>query len=308
MPWGARQIVIDEVSKDPSVRWEILSALAARANIVGFQIRGGNGVLVGSPRDIAIVKTYARTGAWAKRTVRLLERFFEGHRGLYVDVGANIGATVIPVSGNSNVRCIALEPDPENYQHLRLNILANCPHGNVEAKQVASYSVRSKLRFELSPVNMGDHRIRLTDASGEGGEELWREIEIEALPLDELLPPYDGLLALKIDTQGAEPFVVAGGRNSILRADLVIMEFSPYQMSRMRADVAGMLDFFRSSLDVMAIADGEEAEFGDLLPADAVCDRLAQLQPGLPPGRYVDLIFGRRVLEIAARLNLHRRA
>lgn len=99
MPWGARQIVIDEVSKDPSVRWEILSALAARANIVGFQIRGDNGVLVGSPRDIAIVKTYARTGAWAKRTVRLLERFFEGHRGLYVDVGANIGG-----DGDSSLR------------------------------------------------------------------------------------------------------------------------------------------------------------------------------------------------------------
>jgi hypothetical protein len=42
-------------------------------------------------------------------------------------------------------------------------------------------------------------------------------------PLDEFLDRIEGRLALKVDTQGAEPFVVAGGKGVFAKAGLVLL-------------------------------------------------------------------------------------
>ena len=42
-----------------------------------------------------------------------------------------------------------------------------------------------------------------------------------------------GPLAVKIDTQGAEPFVVSGGKETLGRAGLIVSEFGPDGMAQL---------------------------------------------------------------------------
>jgi hypothetical protein len=47
--------------------------------------------------------------------------------------------------------------------------------------------------------------------TGQREEHKLATIDVEAIPLDEIVGTLNGPLAVKIDTEGAEPFVVLGG-------------------------------------------------------------------------------------------------
>ena len=57
--------------------------------------------------------------------------FEERDSGTYLDIGANIGLTTIPIARNHRVRCHSFEPDPGLFVHLLENIHRNCRR-NVE--------------------------------------------------------------------------------------------------------------------------------------------------------------------------------
>jgi FkbM family methyltransferase len=81
--------------------------------------------------------------------------------------------------------------------------------------------------FEIAVRHSGDHRISLPDAKGERGEHNRQKIIVAAKRLDDVVTDLPEPIAVKIDVQGAEPFVISGGRNTISRAILVGLEFWP---------------------------------------------------------------------------------
>ena len=293
LPRPAREATLAGLCEEGG-RYGMLMRLAGEVNVVAFGVRGLYGTLQGSAKDGAILRAYAETGVWAERTVGLIRNFFkESDGGVYIDVGANIGATVIPIAANPKVTCLALEPEPANYQHLITNIGANCVHGNVEAKRVAAFSRRGTMSFEISPTNMGDNRLRTRETAGALGEEQWHSTDVETVPLDEIVPRSERPLVVKIDTQGAEPHVVEGGKETISRADLIVLEFWPYGMARMGADQNWLLEFFKNHFDYMSIAPGETAAMPFPLPIGQACEVLSALT--IDPNVYVDVITGRDV-------------
>ena len=232
--------------------------LAERLNIDTIKVRGAYGLIEGSVFDTIILPAYATSGKWAHQATTMVADFFATRGGgTYVDVGANIGLTLIPVAQNPDVACLAIEPDPRNYKYLVANVAANCPHGNVTAKQIALHSGRATLSLELAPDNHGDHRIRLTDAPGKSGEQFRRTIEVEAAPLDEIMPAIQSPLVIKIDTQGAEPLVIAGGKGTLTRAELMVMEFWPYGMARLGENPFQLIEWVKRNFAQAAIAEGE---------------------------------------------------
>ena len=93
----------------------------------------------------------------------------------------------------------------------------------------------SQLDFELSNYNLGDHRVRVDDTNVAKAETR-QVIRVQAVPLDSLdLVRADRALGVKIDTQGAEPFVIAGGRKTLSSAQLLVLEWWPYMITRMGA-------------------------------------------------------------------------
>jgi hypothetical protein len=81
---------------------------------------------------------------------------------------------------------------------------------------------------------------------------------VPCVRLDDLPIELNGPVFVKIDTQGAEPYVIAGGKHTLAKADAILVEWSPYHMARLGGDPNVVLRF----LD-------EHFEFGRIEPTDA---------------------------------------
>ena len=274
----AQNDILDPPPPDERGRYAAFVDSAARFNVKTLGVAGDYGLIQSAVDDIEILGAYARTGHWARRTNGLLQEFFGKHQvGSYIDVGANIGLTTIPVAQWRGVSCLAVEADPTNYQHLVANVAANCPHGNVVTRHQAVFSKRCSVQFEISHENRGDHRIRLSSGPGALKEELRHVISVDALPLDEMAPPLAGAVAIKVDTQGAEPFVIEGGTRTFSRADLLILEIWPYGLARLGGNPDLIVRLVRDNFQTATIGLGEEETFTPSTPASMVTAELERM-------------------------------
>ena len=290
LPWGGK-VAINEACFENLGNGKILSDVAKRYGITSVSVDGAYGLISGSPHDLTILPSYAKTGTWSKGTNDLFVKFFEKNGGgTYLDIGSNIGLTTIPVAQNPDVTCYCFEPEPGNYLNLEKNIKNNCSNNNVILKNIALYHKSSKLSFELSPINHGDHRIQLDDKLNSMDENTWKTIEINAKPLDECRIKTDGPLAAKIDTQGAEPFVIIGGKKILSKVELLIVEFSPYWMARMGSDPQILIDYI-SSFRHVKIADPNSFS-GDTISDPEAKRKLAEVVNSEKPvtRKYWDII------------------
>ena len=271
---------------------DLVARLAPLLGISAVLARGEYGVIQSAPNDTVVFGHYAKHGTWAKHTNQILIEFFrERGGGTYVDIGANIGLTTIPVAQNNKINCIAFEPDPVNFANLKVNVGNNCPHRNVKMESLALCEKRCILFFELADRNLGDHRM----ASRNGASTERRVIKVPGAPLDEEIHDLLGPLAVKCDTQGAEPFVIAGGQKVLSRADLVILEFWPHGMTRMGGDPEMVIDFL-NEFERVTIFPKEDK--GAAMPSPAP-DSAATLREFVErfhdtPTEYCDVVAERR--------------
>jgi len=122
---------------------DLIAILAPIRGFDGIRTTGDYGEILGSPSDRAVFAAYAATGKWAQSTTAIFSEFFKRTQGgIYVDIGANIGLTTIPLARESNVSCIAFEPAPENFRNLQSNIRANCDQSKVQMLQLALFEKR----------------------------------------------------------------------------------------------------------------------------------------------------------------------
>ncbi len=276
-----------------------LSELASQLNIIRVSVIGEYGIFASAPNDNIVLKAYSRNGTWAAGTNRAIRNFFTEDQGTYLDIGANIGLTVVPIAAHSNVKCFAFEPDPTNYRNLQINIFENCKNENVKAYKLALFDREAVLPFEISPSNLGDHRLRLGYAGpGRQAEDKRQVTEVPCGRLDDMDLPVQAPFFVKIDTQGAEPFVVAGGRKTLAKADVILMEWSPYHMSRMGGDPNIIIEFLRTNFTSARIknadSDGDEAEFQ---PIAEICLALTTSfgEWSDDPSKYVDIVATHRL-------------
>ena len=260
LPRGVRRKIVNDAIARKSISYKQLCEIAKNFNVVAFSVKGDYGVIQNTTEDRVMTPYYAETGHWGALVKSLLSDYFGPAGGTYFDVGANIGLTTIPIATNPKVTCISLEPSPQNFAYLQKNVAANCPNGNVHAKQIAAFDKPSTLEFELNPENTGDNRIRLGTDIDLMGEGKWRTVSIQALPLDEIAGTVTMPIAVKIDVQGAEPFVVKGGRKTLASAGLLILEFSPYSMARMGADPEEIFQCLQNDFAVMNYVIGEDGK------------------------------------------------
>jgi FkbM family methyltransferase len=270
LPWGARSALLDALNSLHSTDRAWLIRQAAQANIAGFLVDGEWGLIQSAIGDQMILPIYARSGTWARRANLELINFFKGTSGTYLDIGANIGLTTIPLAHNSQVRCIAFEPDPTNYRNLQHNLRRNIDGDNVITHQIALFDREATVQFGLADDgNLGDHRIVNKQNFHR------RTIEVRAMPLDGILDSTSGPLAAKIDVQGAEPNVIAGGRGVLAAAEFVILEFSPYLMAQLGSDHRTTIEFLRG-FSRIAVVPGEHDGPLNYETADRACIQLEE--------------------------------
>jgi FkbM family methyltransferase len=248
-PWGVRNAFLEACINSLGLN-EVSARLLPRLGIAEIGVWGELGLIRSAWNDRQILGTYARTGGAETGIVGEIVNFFGNEPGTYIDVGANIGLTTIPIAQNPLIRCLAFEPEPGNFRFLKLNVEVNVPNNSVEFFQNAVLHTRGVVSLAIADGNLGDHRVTKDGIPGRP------TVEVSAIPLDDVLDRVKGRLAVKIDTQGAEPSIVVGGRQVLDRAGLLAMEFCPYLMRQLGGNPEVVIDLI-GSFDQVALAEPE---------------------------------------------------
>ena len=277
-PWGANEAIFEALYKRMGPE-QILARCMPALDHMQLCATGEYGLMQSALNDGLILPAYARTGIYEPRLAELFSNFFARHGGgTYLDIGANIGLTTIPVARDPAVHYLAFEPDPVNNRNLRANVKRNCPNHNVTVHEVALFSRSATLDFAKDAWNLGDHYL------SPHGHSTRPTIQVEAAPLDQFRDDVTGAVAAKIDTQGAEPFVIAGGREVLSHVGLLAIEFCPYRMRTLGSDPDVVLDFL-STFARLAVGTVK----GDDLPAfRPAADALSELRSFLATSREGD--------------------
>uniref|UniRef100_E1T8I1 Methyltransferase FkbM family n=1 Tax=Burkholderia sp. (strain CCGE1003) TaxID=640512 RepID=E1T8I1_BURSG len=303
LPLRLRHVMAKSLLEDSALAREYgylyLSSLSRKLNVVRLSADGQYGTMVSSSNDLSILRKYAETGRWAPELADKLTKFFGDSGGTYLDIGANIGMTTIPIAQhNERVKCYAFEPEPVNYRNLLRNITENCQSGNIETFQLALHEREEVLPFEIADGNLGDHRLhietRLPAKQNETGRQI---IEVRCMRLDDVPMQLTGPVFVKIDTQGAEPYVIAGGRNTLARADAILIEWSPYHMARLGGDPNIVLQFLEAHFTHGRIEE-TDAKAGRQGVTESITEVTARLRGTITqwrdnPQNYVDIFATR---------------
>ncbi len=257
IPLRVRRAMIEALAPDGD--FQTFQALARAAGVRAIRVAGAYGLIEGSIYDQAILPKYAQTRSWCDIENRFFVKFFETCReGTYLDIGANIGLTTIPIAQNPRVSCLAFEPEPLNFQYLSDNVGKNCVGGNVELLNLALFDRPGTLKFELSDRNMGDHRVHLDASKGAFEEDRRLTIMVKAERLDDVVRQrtLNGPIAAKLIAQGAEAHIIEGGRSVFSAVEALVVEFYPYAMDRLHSDISWMIGFLGSHFASGAIVTG----------------------------------------------------
>lgn len=250
----------------------------------------GSETFVVISHDLGIGREVFRRGSYdfekLQRAIRMLPKGFKPK--LLIDVGANIGTICIPaVKRNIFETAIAIEPEPRNYSLLIANIHLNQVQQRIQPHRIALGPEAGKiLVLELSEINLGDHRVRISSAPGQSGEEFRKTVKVATERFDDVIGTTDPTSTLIwIDTQGFEGYVLSGASGALRNRTPLVIEFWPYGMERSgsygalkRALVeAGYKSFFildgsqealalsEESLDDLALKLGGGESYTDLL-------------------------------------------
>lgn len=175
-------------------------------------------------RDMSLGPHLLLDGYWDLPNTEIFNKLIKP--GMTVmDVGANCGYfTLLAADLVGPQGCVyAIEADPQNFALLQGSISLNGFGDRVRAYQVAALDVRKKVRFRKHANFFGGHSIFLNEFQSGPLE----EVLVEAMPLDEITQGKVDFI--KIDTEGAEPFILDGMRKLLERNPHVniLVEFCP---------------------------------------------------------------------------------
>jgi len=152
----------------------------------------------------------AFTGEYETELSREVVRLSRSTGGLLIDVGANAGYfSLLWVASNSNSTAIAFEPSPRNTQIIKENIRNNGFDNRITLRSIALGRDTGEFDFDLGP----------SESTGWGGlvhETGERTIRVQVERLDELIPSDAVIDLLKIDTEGADTWVLQGCEKLLL--------------------------------------------------------------------------------------------
>ncbi|MCW5850982.1 MAG: FkbM family methyltransferase [Anaerolineae bacterium] len=148
---------------------------------------------------------------------------------IVLDIGANVGIYTLIAAQRVGPtgRVYAFEPDRENFALLKQNVAAN-GHTNVVLMQNAVSDRPGELRLYVNAHNRGDHRTYQADDT-----QLRDSYSVRAINIDGALPADVTPSIIKMDIQGYELYALRGMRNTLERAErlLLFSEFWPYGLN-----------------------------------------------------------------------------
>lgn len=135
-----------------------------------------------------------------------------------INVGANIGATCLPLARHAKRRCIAIEPVPQTFELLSCNVRQNRVGEQIHCLQAAVAAEAGTIEM-LAPRDSGHSEVKSATGrqgfSGHYSSGDCATVRVPAIPLDQVvasenLTP-EQIALVWSDTQGFESEVIASG-------------------------------------------------------------------------------------------------
>jgi FkbM family methyltransferase len=181
-------------------------------------------------RDLSLSPHILMDGMWeswiAKVFIDLLRPGMK-----VIDVGSNIGFYSLlaadKIGESGHLTCF--EANPEISSLVFHNLHLNGFHNRSEVVTKAVYSHSTTLEFKVFESYLGSSSIWADDAHANAYRDQLRTINVETISLDEYFPENAQIDLIKMDVEGAEPYVLKGARRIISSNPqvLIIMEFAP---------------------------------------------------------------------------------
>ena len=175
------------------------------------------------------------------------------------DVGANIGiytlyaARLVGPAG----RVYSFEPAPRTFELLKDNIQVNgfLEAGIIDARCQAVLDRSGECELTVYSDNSGHNTLFAGQQAGE-------TVRAETVSLDQALDGVARLDVVKVDAEGAEPFVLRGMSRLLARNPglQILTEFAPVHLRRAGVDPASYLDeITRMGFEIFRIDDMDGA-------------------------------------------------
>lgn len=206
-----------------------------------------------------------------------------------IEVGANVGyytlltASLVGETG----RVISVEANPHMAKFVNDNLDINGFRSRATVVEAAAYSDRRVLRFAIFRDHMASSSLYATAQSAAGVGDQVTFTEIQAMPLDDLVPPGSRVDLVKVDAEGAELHVLQGASRII--ADnpdiLLLLEHGPDLLREVHQSGASALFDFCAGMGmhcylIRTDSKLQRCDFDDLMQAG-----------------HCDAVFTRRILE-----------
>lgn len=175
-----------------------------------------------------------------RKEMRTLARALAAHRhltglserGIFIDVGANIGTTAIDALVTHGFAfAFAFEPEPENFRTLSLNVALNDLQDRVTLLQTGLSNRDGGASLDISSPGSSKHWI--TDPSADAGRSA---LPISLTQLDTIIESgaldASAVSFLWMDVEGHEGHVLAGATRVLERGVPFVMEFCPRHFQR----------------------------------------------------------------------------
>lgn len=185
-------------------------------------------------RDIVITPIIALEGYWEPEIADFIRDTLRPGM-TYVDVGANMGyfACIAAARVGRTGKVHAFEADPEVHAFLVDNLSLNWHFDNAFARNVAVWHETGEVTLHRRGKYKGNTSVGTStpEELAKQGDTL-EAINVPAAPLHELLPPGTRPDLIKIDVEGAEPWVLKGSEPllSTCREATLVVEWSPSQV------------------------------------------------------------------------------
>ncbi|MEO8127848.1 MAG: FkbM family methyltransferase [Bryobacteraceae bacterium] len=248
--------------------WDAVAAHLSRVrgsdNVTVTQV---DGFIVGVPAEEWRVAAYHQfRGAMEPGLLRAFREAIQPGM-VVVDVGANIGMFTLHAAQRtgSGGKVISIEPAPRPLAILKENVQVN---GFLEADivnflEIAVSDRTGTAQLTVYPGNWG--HSTLFDASAAG-----QKLEVVTERLDDVLAVYPRIDVIKVDAEGAEPFILRGmhevlTRNPHLR---LFIEFAPNWLRRAGVEPVAFLDELTALGLAIQVVDEPSGELRDIATGD----------------------------------------
>lgn len=277
---------------------EMLRVAGARLDVRSCACAGDLGIYEASLQDRGVLGYYLVHHTWEPGIQALLAHLTEPGTGVFIDVGANVGFTLIPLKLRfPELRVVGIEADMENFGYLLRNTQRNGISDAILHHR-AAHSKAGELEFERSEKNAGDHRVRVGPAEGhrnlygEGGRSV---VRVACERLDEMIDPATlvGIVGMKVDIQGAEVHFLAGAQSVLAKASWLVIEYWPYGIIRAGCQPEDFFAGLEAHFPYGGLIDTNNPALPKLMPVSRLREQVWEILVRQAETAHCELLFSK---------------